>query len=207
MTMRKIFLLFVIFPLFISAEEKMVHLLDKAVSCIQNEMPLKIDFAYELYDNEGVSQFIDSGEMILSKDNKYMYSLSQMKVWCDGEKQWSYMPQTNEIYITSVDSEDGQSLSPLYLMQLYKSACKGSVEEDKEHYVVTLDALKDADYNKVELVLNKKNMQLEAAKLYTFEGKISILVNKYTPKVSVTKDQFHCPLNEYSGAEIIDMIN
>lgn len=205
--MRKIFLLLVIFPLLISAENKVEIVLDKAVSCIQNEMPLKIDFTYELYNNEGVSQFVDAGEMILSKDGRYMYTLSQIKVWCDGEKQWSYMSQTNEMYITSADGEDGQSLSPLYLMQLYKSGYKGGVEENKEHYVVTLNAPKDADYNKVELVLNKKNMQLETAKLYTFEGAISILINKYIPKISVTKEQFCCPLNEYSGAEIIDMIN
>lgn len=204
--MRRIFLLFLILPLFVKADDKAVALLNKAVAHIWSELPVKMNFKYRMYV-AGELQYNDAGEMILADAGRYLYSLAPMKMWCDGERQWSYMAQTNEIYITSADSDEGRNFSPLYLMQLYKEGYEGSVIEIVGRYIITLTAKEEAEFDRVDITLNNVTMQVEALELHTAENEILIVINEYSNKVKVSEELFRCPLDEFPDAEIINMID
>ena len=118
--MKKIvFLFFALFPLVAVAQGSAEALLEKAVAVIKSDAAVQMDYDYTVYDDDGVIVYSDNGTMKLDND-RYSLVMENMKVWCDGKVQWSYMKDIDEVYITGADSEEAQNLSPLYIMEKYR---------------------------------------------------------------------------------------
>ena len=90
-----------------------------AIKKIEADAAVQMTFSYSVYDAGGTEQFSDDGSLKLD-GGRYALLLSPMKLWCDGQTQWSYMAQVNEVYITDADSQEAQIYNPVYLMGLYK---------------------------------------------------------------------------------------
>ena len=202
-----LYTLLLLLPLCANADEKAKALLDKAVAQVEASMPMTMTFHYEMYDDAGSLQMTDDGSVTISGRDKYNVSLSFMKIWCDGTRQWSYMAHTNEIYITSPDSEDGLRFSPLYMMQLYKNGYESTLTTSGNNNIVELKAIGPADIDMLKLTIDSATLQMKSAQLYMPEGRIDITVKAYDKKIKVADGNFICPLNEYTDAEIIDMVN
>ena len=76
--------------------------LDKALASIKADLPVRMDYDYEVLDDENESLQSDKG-IIYIDDDRYALLMQDMKVWCDGETQWSYMREVDEIYVTDAD--------------------------------------------------------------------------------------------------------
>lgn len=183
------------------------RLLDKAVAALKADFPVRMAFAYTAYDADGVADSTDEGVLYVADDGRYAMLLDALRVWCDGEKQWNYMQQTNEIYITAADSEEAQNFSPVYLMELYKKGYACTLVETDGCNTVTLTA-EDAETSpsRVEVALNSVTLRPERLELYTEgQGHCVISMLGYEKAVELDGAVFRCPLKEFPDAEIIDM--
>ena len=191
-----------------------VSVLDKAVQVMKGDAGVSMEFTYTVSDANGDALFGDKGSFCLDKSNgaqavdRYTLQMRQLRIWCNGERQWNYMSQTNEIYITAADSEEAQSLSPLYLMQLYKSGlykCSSKSVADKN--VVTLRSLDgSADFSEIKVWLSAKSSRLVKLEMHTADGNCArILIDGYKSGCSFESAVFECPINDYPDAEVIDM--
>ena len=97
-------------------------LLDKVVETMKNDAPLQMDYSYTVYDDDGTVLLKDKGVMRL-EGNRYSLVMDKMGVWCDGETQWSYMLDIDEVYITDAASDEAQNLSPLFIIENYRKRC------------------------------------------------------------------------------------
>ena len=178
--------------------------LDKAVAALKADVPVRMDYTYRVLDADGDVLQADKG-VIYIDGNRYALLMQDMKVWCDGATQWSYMREINEVYVTDAMSDEAQNLSPLYVMENYRNGRSVLSSVNGEICVVTLQAADDGAES-VVLHIDGNNNRLVAMFInMPGQGSIEVRLDGYVPKCGVGDDAFVCPLNEFREAEIIDM--
>ena len=204
--MKKIvFLFFALFPLVAVAQGCAEALLEKAVAVIKSDAAVQMDYDYTVYDDDGVIVYSDNGTMKLDND-RYSLVMENMKVWCDGKVQWSYMKDIDEVYITGADSEEAQNLSPLYIMEKYRENYSMALVDKGASAMVVLTSKEPEEVERLELVIDKETARLQGLFIYMpAQGKVEVFLNNYVAKCSFGRKEYECPVNAFPTAEIIDM--
>ena len=180
-------------------------LLDKVVATMKNDAPLQMDYSYTVYDDDNTVVLRDKGVMRLD-GSRYSLVMDKMGVWCDGETQWSYMLDIDEIYITDASSDEAQNLSPLFIIENYRRGCSKSVEVQNGVLLVTLQAVAGGDIEKVLLDVDAADNRLKAMTVFMAgQGYVKVLLDKYQINCNFASDVYKCPIEELGASEIIDM--
>jgi outer membrane lipoprotein-sorting protein len=208
--MRNLFFVFLAMlqlPLFAQNEEVDADaVLDKALSGIKADLPVRMDYDYKAFDDNTELLLNDKG-IIYIDDDRYALLMQDMKVWCDGETQWSYMREINEVYITDAAADEAQNLSPLYVMEQYREGFSRSAVSKDGFTAVMLKAMnEDSDVECVLLLISEENYRL-ASMIISMPGQgvVEIDLDGYVAKCGVDDDVFTCPLDDFREAEVIDM--
>lgn len=200
-----VFLFFALFPLVAVAQGSAEALLEKAVAVIKSDAAVQMDYDYTVYDDDGVIVYSDNGTMKLDND-RYSLVMENMKVWCDGKVQWSYMKDIDEVYITGADSEEAQNLSPLYIMEKYRENYSMALVDKGASAMVVLTSKESEEVERLELVIDKETARLQSLFIYmSAQGKVEVFLNNYVAKCSFGRKEYECPVNAFPTAEIIDM--
>lgn len=204
--MKNILLSFLLFPLCASAQLIDADVwLDKAVATMKNDAPLQMDYSYTVFDDENIVVLQDKGIMRLD-GNRYALVMDKMGVWCDGESQWSYMLDIDEIYITDASSDEAQNLSPLFIMEKFRSGCSKEVVLQDGVAIITLHTPAGSEMEKVVLYIDADEYRLKAMTVSMPEqGYVKIILDKYQIKCNFALDEYKCPVEKFSTAEIVDM--
>ena len=208
--MRNLFFVFLAMlqlPLFAQNEEVDADaVLDKALASIKAGLPVRMDYDYKVFDDNTELLMNDKG-VIYIDNNRYALLMQDMKVWCDGETQWSYMREINEVYITDAAADEAQNLSPLYVMEHYRDGYSRSAVSKDGFTAVMLKAMnEDSDVECVLLLISEENYRLVSMIIsMPGQGAVEIDLDGYVAKYGVDDDVFTCPLDDFREAEIIDM--
>lgn len=181
-------------------------LLDKAVAAIKADAAVQMDYYYKVLDDDNTIVQQDDG-IIRLDGNKYALIMDNMKVWCNGKVQWSYMADIDEIYITDAASDEAQNLSPLGVMEMYRTGYSSSIKKVGNTTVVTLVSMAaDAEIGKVELCFPDSGHRLGSMTVYmNGQGRVEVQLKNYSAKCKFGKKQYECQLNEFPSAEVVDM--
>ena len=203
-----LFLLLAMFQLPLFAQEAAVDasaVLDKALAGLKKSLPVRMDYDYEVFDVDGEQLQSDKG-IIYIDNNRYALLMQDMKVWCDGKVQWSYMREVDEIYVTDADSDEAQNLSPLYIMEYYREGYSVSAVSEGGTVAVTLKSMSGGDVESVQLFIRESDCRL-VSMVISMPGQGSVLVklDGYVANCGVGDEVFKCPVDEFAGCEIIDM--
>ena len=203
-----LFLLLAMFQLPLFAQEAAVDasaVLDKALAGLKKSLPVRMDYDYEVFDVDGEQLQSDKG-IIYIDNNRYALLMQDMKVWCDGKVQWSYMREVDEIYVTDADSDEAQNLSPLYIMEYYREGYSASAVSEGGTVAVTLKSMSGGDVESVQLFIRESDCRL-VSMVISMPGQGSVLVklDGYVANCGVGDEVFKCPVDEFAGCEIIDM--
>ena len=203
-----LFLLLAMFQLPLFAQEAAVDasaVLDKTLAGLKKSLPVRMDYNYEVFDVDGEQLQSDKG-IIYIDNNRYALLMQDMKVWCDGEVQWSYMREVDEIYVTDADSDEAQNLSPLYIMEYYREGYSASAVSEGGTVAVTLKSMSGGDVESVQLFIRESDCRL-VSMVISMPGQGSVLVklDGYVANCGVGDEVFKCPVDEFAGCEIIDM--
>lgn len=209
--MKKTIFLYIMFfiPAMLVAQDDARKILDKAVAAIKADAGVKMDFLITLYDLSGDEQYSDKG-MLKIDGEKYALLCDQMKLWCDGETQWSYIVSNNEIYISEPNADDARTFSPVHIMELYKEGYKSSVNKElstsKVDAVTLLANARSLEIEKVTLLLNKQTAQPETLEVFYENGTSArIKINSYKTKCKFSTKEFRCREKDFRGIEFVDM--
>ena len=196
-------------PAMLVAQDDARKILDKAVATIKADAGVKMDFVITLYDFSGDEQYSDDGVLKID-GQKYALLSDQMRLWCDGETQWSYLTSNNEIYVSEPNAEDARTFSPVHIMELYKEGYKSSI--DKKLSTAKLDAVtlvanaRGVEIKNVTILLNKQTAQPERLKVVYENGtSADIVVNSYKAKCKFSIKEFRCREKDFRGVEFVDM--
>ena len=159
--------------------------------------------------NGTTEQASTKGTMML-KGNKMQLSTDDMKIWYNGKTQWSLIPESGEVNVSTPTESEKANTNPYSFINLYKKGYKMKVRETK---------LRGKDVYEVHLIA--RNAGNSAQEIY-----VDVTKNDYTPlcirvrqnndwnRVSIqslhgnqrfTDADFEFPKSEYPNVDIIDL--
>ncbi len=215
--MRKLFLITVLSICFIAGysqqDAKAKEILEKVTKTTQSLSSIEAKFTFEMNNKAENIQEKNSGTIIL-KGKKYKLNIPMMglQVTCDGKTIWTYMVNSNEVSISSLDESTDDLMDPTRIFTIYERGFNykfGSESADAgvPVYNINLTPQKaTGDVRSIKLMIDKQKMLIRGADISGKDG------NSYKVSISqfktdgVFKDSdFVFDASKYKDVEIVDM--
>lgn len=150
------------------------------------------------------------GGTFLMKGNQFTFSTKEMQVYFDGKTQWAFMPDINEVFITSPTEKELAETNPLALLQAYSTKSTAQYIKNnavKDAYTIELTPRdKTSDIKKIQVVVNKKSYFPQTIQLADKKGMISTLaLTKFQKGVKTDEKTFTFNSSVYKDIEINDL--
>ncbi len=215
--MRKLFLI-TILSLFVIAgysqqDAKAKEILEKVTKTTQSLSSIEAKFTFEMNNKAENIQEKSSGTIIL-KGKKYKLNIPMMglQVTCDGKTIWTYMINSNEVSISSLDESTDDLMDPTRIFTIYERGFNykfggESTDAGVPVYNINLTPQKaTGDVSSIKLMIDKPKMLIRGADIAGKDG------NSYKVSISqfktdgVFKDSdFVFDASKYKDVEIVDM--
>lgn len=197
-----IILLFVSF--FVNSQDKKAKdLLDQVTTKIKSHQNITIDFKYTLSNSKENINKESKGNVII-QDNKYVLNLMGITKIFDGKKNYTIVPEDEEITISSVNEKNDTEITPSKMLTFFNSGYKNywdilqDVKGRKIQYI-KLVPINTKDQRKEVLLgidSQTKNIYnvIEIGKNGT---KTTITVNSFKTNQPLSKNQFTFVASKY----------
>lgn len=171
---------------------------------------LNANFILSVTDQKTKKTEQQSGNVII-KDGKYNLTMSNQVVMSDGKTTWTYLKESNEVQI-SENTIDETAMSPSGLFTMYEKGFKSKYLAEKkvngkvQQMIELIPEDNKKNYFKVQLMVDKAAQNISEAKVFDKNGSIyTYTIQKFTPNVNVSNDQFVFNKAKYPGVEVVDL--
>ena len=200
--MNRIYTLFFLLMLTLSLsaqqDTKAKNILDKTVEKYNQSKGISVIF--------GGSQ---SGKLLL-KGEKFQLTTQDVTTWFDGQTQWSYLKQNEEVNISTPTPEELRAINPYAWLSLYKQGFNYrysgvKTREGKQGHEIVLTPQTKQDIQSITLLIGSDYEPIYIGILPT-EGQMQeFIVHNYRTQLNLNDNAFRFDKSEYPNAEIIDM--
>lgn len=204
--MKKLIYFLFLFPCVIFAQDQKAktildQLSDKTKSYTSIEAKFTNTFSSTVTDiNES-----QSGTLYL-KDDAYRLEMEAQTIICDGETNWIYLPDDEEVNITEIDDEENE-LNPSKIFTIYENGYKYKfVREDGKNYHIDLFPEESGPFTKVELFINKSKMQISSFTMIDKQGShFKYVIDSFVTNKEMNNDFFVFKTSDYPNVDVIDL--
>ena len=186
-----------------SNEKIKEEILDDIVTKISGYKNISIDFDL-LYENVSLDiKTNKKGKLVLEND-KFSIDLDEQIIINNGDIQWTYLKDINEVQITNNDITTGISnLSDLF--KISKNDYKILLLKDEiNFYLIELIPKTIKSFIKIQIKVQKQDKKISEIKVFDKEGgKFIYSINKL--KYDLEINSFYFDTSKFPGIEIIDL--
>jgi len=184
-------------------DKKAKALLDEVSAKIKSHSSIVIDFKYSLSNSkENINQ--DSKGTVILKDNQYVLTFMGVTKIFDGKKNYTIIPEDEEITISKIDENDNGAVTPSKMLTFFNSGYKYSLTEStiikgRNIQFVKLVPISSKDQRKEILLgidMKTKNIYniVEMGRKGT---KTTLTVNSFKTNQPLSKNQFTFVKSKY----------
>tara|TARA_B100000941_G_scaffold171193_1_gene122010 strand:+ start:297 stop:911 length:615 start_codon:yes stop_codon:yes gene_type:complete len=186
-----------------SNEKIKEEILDDIVTKISGYKNISIDFDL-LYENISLDiKTNKKGKLILEND-KFSIDLDEQIIINNGDIQWTYIKDINEVQISNNELTEGVSnLSDLFKISTndYKILF---LNDEINFYLIELIPKTIKSFIKIQIKFQKQNKEISEIKVFDKEGgKFIYSINKLTYDLEI--NSFYFDTSRFPGIEIIDL--
>ena len=192
-----------------SSESKAI--LDKASQLFEQSEGVKLSFVLSPDNSEGGTFEPQEGVAFIRK-NKFKLDMPYSTTWFDGTTQWVLLKDANEVNISNPTAEELISISPLGLLNMYKTdyILKNPITSTFNGKTTTEIELKPInkwqDFESLVIAIDKSNNTIVMIRFTTNDGsKHELTISNYNSNNKYTNDLFQFNKNNHPGVEIIDL--
>ncbi len=190
-------------------DTKAQKILEDTYTKIQSYKTLKIDFTYIMENSTKNTRNENKGSITI-KGNKYVLSLDDQIIYCDGITKWTYFVNDNEVQINSVNADD--ELLPNYILLAdykkdhYPKFIRELPKNNKVINVIDLVPKTSKSYYKIRLEIDNNTKLLTSASVYNKDNNtFTYVIDKLTPDITVADSYFIFNVSEYPDVIVNDM--
>lgn len=205
-SLKKLFCIFSLILInfsIIAQDVKAKELLNKVTSVVKTYDNIVIDFKYSLMNTkEKIHQ--ESKGNVTMKANQYVLNFMGVTKLFDGKKNYTIIPEDEEITISSVNDKDDNSVTPAKILTFFNSGYKynlGTIENTKGRKIqfVKLIPTNSKDLRKeillgIDIQTNHIYSLIETDKKGT---KTTLIVNSFKTNQPLSKNQFTFVASKY----------
>ena len=179
------------------------EIIDDIVTKISGYKNISIDFDL-LYENVSLDiKTNKKGKLILEND-KFSIDLDEQMIINNGDIQWTYLKDINEVQISNNEITTGVSkLSDLF--KISKNDYKILFLKDEiNFYLIELIPKTIKSFIKIQIKFQKQNKEISEIKVFDKEGgKFTYSINRL--KYDLEINSFYFDTSKFPGIEIIDL--
>ena len=191
----------------LAQEQDAKEILDKLSATTKSYKNITIQFSFTLENkNQNIKEYQEG--LLILEDEKFQLTINNQKIINNGETQWIYLTDMNEVQIMENDPEDNM-ITPKRLFTIYEEEYKykyvgSKLEKGKHLEMIDLFPKESSEFMKINIISDAKKNQLEQITLYDKNGgTYTSLVNTF--QINTAIDPFIFNTNEFPGIEIIDL--
>ena len=168
-------------------------------------MTIGFDFIFE-NKNQNINEK-QKGTLVL-QEAMFRLEMEEQIIINDGESQWIYLADMNEVQIMEHDPEE-EMMSPNKIFTIYEEGYKYSYvgaesEKGKRLQIIDLFAKESGAFMKITLAVDAAKNQLHKITILDKNGgTYSYLVTSFKSNTNVAPFTFNA--NNYPGVEVIDL--
>ena len=199
---------FMALPSFAQKDAAARKVLDKTAATLSSLKGVKTGF--EITSFVGIAeQGSTQGTMYLD-GKKYRMESPDMLTWYDGETQWAYLPETNEVNVTHPTPEEQQTTHPYAFTAIYKKGYNYTMKQvnhngEKAYEVYLKAENREADIQEIRVNISSNYIPYSIRVRQGQNNWTRIRVNNLQGKQKFSKDTFTFPTSKYPDAELIDL--
>ncbi|MBL6662722.1 MAG: outer membrane lipoprotein carrier protein LolA [Flavobacteriales bacterium] len=204
--MKKLLLILTVFPCIIFAQDqKAKSILDKLSDKTKSYTSIEAKFTNTFTSTVTDISESQSGTLYL-KDDSYRLEMESQTIICDGETNWIYLADDDEVNITEVDDEENE-LNPSKIFTIYENGYKYKfVKEDGKNYHIDLFPKESGPFTKVELFINKSKMQISSFTMIDKQGShFKYVIDSFVTNKEMNNDFFVFKIADYPNVDVIDL--
>ncbi len=170
---------------------------------------IRITFTYDM-DNPSANIHESETGVLLVKGEKYKLDIAGQKVISDSKTSWTYIAESKEVQINTVDNNEN-ALTPTRLLTSYNKDYKSRLVDEitkdgRAQYVIELKPNAEKNFTSVELNVDKELFRIMKIAIHDKSGNtFTYMVNKFETNVPVNDSEFTFNPKDYPGVEVIDM--
>ena len=190
-------------------DQKASALLDEVSAKTKSYKSVKVDFSYTMENKQAKVNEEKKGTLFISGD-KYRLTAANQIVICDGKTIWTYLEESNEVQVNSVENKD-DALTPSKLLSSYNSNYKSRIIKDKRQVdpnIETIELIPNTvkNFNKAVITVDKTKKQVRTFSLFDKSGNtFTYKISRYQTDLPVSNSDFSFDKTKYPGVEVIDM--
>ena len=204
--MKKSILILICYPFFIfSQDNKAKSILDLLSKKTKSYSSIKAEFTNTFSNTITDLNESQSGTIYL-KENAYKLELESQIIISDGETNWIYLIDEEEVNITEIDDEENE-LNPSKIFTIYEDGYNYKfINEGSNVYQINLIPKESSPFSKVELFINKHKMQISSFNMIDKQGSnYKYTIDSFETNIELNNDFFIFNTKEYPEVEVIDL--
>ena len=204
--MKKSILILICYPFFIfSQNNKAKSILDLLSKKTKSYSSIKAEFTNTFSNTITDLNESQSGTIYL-KENAYKLELESQIIISDGETNWIYLIDEEEVNITEIDDEENE-LNPSKIFTIYEDGYNYKfINEGSNVYQINLIPKESSPFSKVELFINKHKMQISSFNMIDKQGSnYKYTIDSFETNIEFNNDFFIFNTKEYPEVEVIDL--
>jgi outer membrane lipoprotein carrier protein len=206
--MKKLIIVFLMASAFSGYSQKASEILDQVSAKTKSYTSIKADFSYRMENAKAKINEQKQGTLLLSGD-KYKMQASGQTVICDGKTIWTFMPESNEVQVNSLDNKD-EALTPSKLLTNYNTNFKSKIlnEKNNDPGTIKIELVPNTikNYNRAILAVDKAKMQVKSFMIYDKSGNtFTYTITRFQTDIPVNASDFSFDPKKFPGVEVIDM--
>jgi outer membrane lipoprotein-sorting protein len=192
-----------------SQGKKAEKIIEEITKKTQEYKSVEFEFTFTYQDPSNGDDLSEQGKLTISGD-KYILEIEGQTVICDGETMWTYIEDAWEVQINSIE-EDDESITPSKLLTQYNEEYKARIEkeykiEGVQYQRIELKPEEGKKWVKLDVIVNADKQEISEITIHDKNGgKINYKIDKMTPDIEVTDEDFTFNPEDYPEVEIVDM--
>ena len=151
-------------------DPKASALLDEVSAKAKASKSIKVDFSYTMENTKAKINEEKTGTLLVSGD-KYRMTAAGQTVICDGKTVWTYIKESNEVQVNSLDNKD-DAMTPSKLLTSYNANYKSKIVKGSDPAVESVELIPNNTKNitKAILGIDKAKKQVSSFRLFDKSG-------------------------------------
>lgn len=193
------------------SSEKAESILNKASKIFEQSDGVRLSFTILPDTPDGDIFDAQEGVAYIKKD-KFKLDMPYSSTWFNGSTQWVLLKDANEVNISNPTPEEAISISPLGLLNMYKTNFKlkepieGNFNGKATIEIEMIPINKSQEFECLIITLDKNTNSVVMVKFRTRDGsKSKLIISDYSSNNKFTNDLFQFNKDNHPGVEIIDL--
>ena len=202
-----IFLITIFNTMLVAQNDLAKNILDQLSLTTKSYKNITIKFNFTFINESQNIKENQNGKLILNNNN-FRLEMNDQTIINNGETQWIFLNDLNEVQIMEHDPED-DTMNPNKIFSIYEEDYKYNYielksEDEKKIHLIDLFPKKSNEFIKINIAVNADKNQLERIKIYDKNGgNYTYSITSFITNTNI--EPFIFNINEFPDIEIIDL--